>query len=510
MIYESGRPDVEVPETTLHEYVLADAAERGDAPAIVVGDAITTYAQLAADVARVAAGLQGKGIARGDVVALIGGNSAAWAVAYHAILSTGGVVTPINPLLTPDEVAKQLTDSKAKLLIAMGPLVEPLTPAANESGVAEVISLEDSMELGEEGAAPEPVDVSPDDLAALPYSSGTTGAMKGVMLTHRNLVANIEQNQGMASLGPDDALVALLPFFHIYGQTVVLNHGLAKGAKIVVMPRFDFDGMLDIVESHGITRLHVAPPVVLALANAPQVTGRDFSKLGMVTSGAAPLDQDLADKAGDRIGVPVRQGYGMTELSPVTNWTPVEMADSVPAGSVGPLLPSTEARLVDPESGEDVAEGTEGELWIRGPQMMRGYLEKPEATAETITDDGWLRTGDIARIDSGGNYYIVDRLKELIKYKGYQVPPAELEAILISHPKVKDAGVIGVPDGDGEEIPKACIVCDGEVDADEVMAYVAERVAPYKKVRQVVVIDEVPKTASGKILRRVLRDEHGG
>jgi len=314
----------------------------------------------------------------------------------------------------------------------------------------------------------------------------------------------------MASLGPDDALVALLPFFHIYGQTVVLNHGLAKGAKIVVMPRFDFGEMLDIVEKHGITRLHVAPPVVLALANVPEVGDRDFSKLGMVTSGAAPLDQDLADRAGERIGVPVRQGYGMTELSPVTNWTPVEMADTVPAGSVGPLLPSTEARLVDPESGEDVEEGEEGELWIRGPQMMRGYLEKPEATAETITDDGWLRTGDIARIDSDGNYYIVDRLKELIKYKGYQVPPAELEAILISHPKVKDAGVIGVPDGDGEEIPKACIVCDGEVDADEVMAYVAERVAPYKKVRQVVVIDEVPKTASGKILRRVLRDEHGG
>ena len=436
MIYKSTRPDAEVPEVTLHEYVLADAAERGDAPAIVVGDDVTSYAQLAADIARVAAGLQGKGIAKGDVVALIGGNSAAWAVAYHAILTAGGVVTPINPLLTPDEVAKQLTDSKAKLLIATEPLVEPLTPAAEQSGVEEVISLEDAAALGDEGATPEPVDISPDDVAALPYSSGTTGAMKGVMLTHRALVANLEQNQGMAALGPDDALVALLPFFHIYGQTVVLNHGLSKGAKIVVMPRFDFDEMLDIVET---PRNHPASRRAAGRAGARERAAGDRPRLleagdGHLGRGAARPGPGRARRGADRGAGPpgLRDDRAQPRHQLDARW---RRPTRIPAGSVGPLLPNTEARLVDPESGEDVAEGEQGELWIRGPQMMRGYLEKPEATAETITEDGWLRTGDIARIDADGNAYIVDRLKELIKYKGYQVPPAELEAILISHPR---------------------------------------------------------------------------
>jgi acyl-CoA synthetase (AMP-forming)/AMP-acid ligase II len=199
----------------------------------------------------------------------------------------------------------------------------------------------------------------------------------------------------------------------------------------------------------------------------------------------------------------------MTELSPVSHKSPIARVDEIPAGSVGPLVPNTEARLVDPETGEDVAEGEEGEIWIRGPQVMPGYLNNPEATAATLTEDGWLRTGDIARIDEDGNTYIVDRLKELIKYKGYQVPPAELEAVLVSHPKVRDAGVIGIPMDDGGEAPKACVVANGDLDPDELMAFVAERVAPYKRVREVALVDEIPKSASGKILRRLLREEHG-
>ena len=487
LVYRSPESDIEIPDVTLTEHVLGGAAARGDHPAIIDGPTgeVTTYAELAAQVDAVAALLQAEGIGEGDVVGLVGPNSAAWAIAYHAILRAGGVVTPMYALLTGEEIERQVANSGAKLLIDDA-----------EGFVGRALP----------GATSEEVEVDPEDLAVLPYSSGTTGLMKGVMLTHRNLVANIEQAWNSMPLDDEDTLVGLMPFFHIYGQTVVLNMGLAKGSTIVTMPRFDLDGLLDIIEEYGVTWLHIAPPIVLALATAPQVDGRDFSKVKLVISGAAPLDAELSGRAEGRIGVPIRQGYGMTELSPVSHKSRLARVEETPPGSVGALIPNTEARLVDPETGEDVAEDEAGELWVRGPQVMEGYLNNPEATRETLVQDGWLRTGDIARIDPEGFTYIVDRLKELIKYKGHQVPPAELEAVLVSHPKVKDAGVVGVPMEDGGEAPKAFVVSDDGVDPDELMAYVAERVAPYKRIREVEFVDEIPKSASGKILRRVLRD----
>ena len=490
MIYRSSEPDIEIPDATLDEHVVGGADARGDHPAIIDGSTgeTTTYAELGARVDAVAALLQSEGIGKGDVVALVGPNSAEWAIAYHAILRAGGVVTPMNPLLTPEERGKQEGNAGSVLLIDDPPaLVAKATP----------------------GAKPARVEVDPGDIAVLPYSSGTTGQMKGVMLSHRNLVANIEQAWTSMPLDEEDRLVGLLPFFHSYGQTVVLNMGLAKGSTIVTMQRFDLDGLLEIVERHRITWLHIVPPIVLALATAPQLDEHDTSSLKMVVSGAAPLDAELLIRAEERIGAPIRQGYGLTEVSPVSHKSRYAEVAETPPGSVGPLIPNTEARLVDPDTGEDVAEGTEGEIWIRGPQVMRGYLNNPEATSATITADGWLRSGDIGRVDENGYFFIVDRLKELIKYKGYQVPPAELEAVLVSHPKVKDAGVIGVPMEDGGEAPKACVVAADGLETGELMAYVAERVAPYKRIREVELVDEIPKSASGKILRRLLRDEHG-
>src|SRR4051794_20878197 len=471
------------------DYVMGGAAARGDHLAFIddaSGESMT-YSDLAAKVDAVAAWLQGQGIGKGDVVGLTGPNSAEWGIVYHAILRAGGVVTPMNPLLTQEEILKQRENAGAKLLID-----EPVN----------------AVSAAEPGATPDDVEVDSEDLAVLPYSSGTTGLMKGVMLTHRNLVANIEQAWNSMPLDDEDVLVGLMPFFHIYGQTVVLNMGLAKGSTIVTMPRFDLDQLLEIVERHGVTWLHIAPPIVLAFATAPGIDKRDTSSLKMVISAAAPLDAELAQRAESRIGAPIRQGYGMTELSPVSHKSRLARIEETPPGSVGALIPNTEARLVDPATGEDAGEGEPGEVWIRGPQVMVGYLNNDEATRETLGEDGWLRTGDIARVDENGFFFIVDRLKELIKYKGYQVPPAELEAVLVSHPKVRDAGVIGIPMDDGGEAPKAFVVAEDGVDPEELMAYVAERVAPYKKVREVEFVDEIPKSASGKILRRLLREEH--
>jgi acyl-CoA synthetase (AMP-forming)/AMP-acid ligase II len=360
--------------------------------------------------------------------------------------------------------------------------------------------------------APEPV-VAIDpvhDVAVLPYSSGTTGAAKGVMLTHRNIGTNIVQAEVTINVAEDERIIAILPFFHIYGLTVLMNLPLRLGATVVVLPKFDLQQFLTVLQEQRITRAFVAPPVVLALAKHPAVDGVDLSALKYVTCAAAPLDGELAEACAKRLGLhAVLQAYGMTELSPGTHAVPQD-AEDPPPGAVGKLFPSTEMRLVD-AGGNDVADGAVGEIWIRGPQVMKGYLGRPADTDATIDAEGWLHTGDLGRVDARGYLYVVDRVKELIKYHGYQVPPAELEAVLLTDDRIADAAVIGVPD-EANEVPKAFVVPMPGVELTEqdVIEYVAARVAPYKKIRQVEFIEAVPKAASGKILRRVLRARQAG
>jgi acyl-CoA synthetase (AMP-forming)/AMP-acid ligase II len=303
--------------------------------------------------------------------------------------------------------------------------------------------------------------------------------------------------------GPDDRVLGVLPFFHIYGMVVIMGAALVEGATIVSLPRFDLEQALRVMQEHRITVANVVPPIVLALAKHPAVAQFDLSALRVVFSGAAPLGAELAQACAQRLGVVVRQGYGLTETSPVTHIHPLAPLPEDHA-SVGPPVPNTACRLVDPDSGADVPVGERGELWVHGPQVMRGYFNKPEATAACLTADGWFRTGDVAVMDATGWFRIVDRVKELIKYKGLQVAPAELEAVLLSHPAIADAAVIPVPDAEAGEIPKAFVVLRAPVEPEAIMAFVAERVSPYKKVRRVELVDAIPKSPSGKILRRLL------
>jgi acyl-CoA synthetase (AMP-forming)/AMP-acid ligase II len=504
--------DVDIPEVSLPELVLGKASGLGDKPALIDGPSgrTLTYAQLAGAVKKVAAGLAERGLRKGDVLAILSPNVPEYAVIFHAVASLGGVNTTINPLYTVDELIYQLDHSGAKYLFTTPQFMDRAEQAAQKVGIEEIFVLGEAegatpiSALMESSADMPQVEIDPkEDLVVLPYSSGTTGLPKGVILSHHNIVANICQADVPHSTTSDDVIIGVLPFFHIYGMTVIMNIALYLGATVVTMPRFDLEQFLQVLQDYKVTRAYLVPPIVLALAKHPVVDNYDLSSLEVITSGAAPLGPDLAEACAERLDCLVLQGYGLTETSPVTHMTPDRKEKNKP-GAIGQLIPNTECRIVSVETGEDQPAGEAGEIWIRGPQVMRGYLNDDESTRQTIDDEGWLHTGDIGKVDEDGYFYIVDRVKELIKYKGYQVAPAELEALLVSHPSIADAAVIPIPDEEAGEIPKAFIVRAGEIGEDEIMSYIAERVAPYKKIRVIEFVEEIPKSASGKILRRVL------
>ena len=504
MIYRSPFPDVGIPPVSLPDLILERARERGGRVALVdgVSGAETTYGQLVDRVEALAAALIDRGFRRGEVAALCLPNCPEFAIAFLGVARAGGASTTLNPNFTEEETRKQLADSGAVIAFATPELVSKVQEAS--ATLRETWTPANLYAL--RGAKPPAVAIDPEDMVALPYSSGTAGAPKGVMLSHRNLVAMQLLMEPVERTGRDDVVIAVLPFFHIYGLSVILLLGLYRGAKLVIFPRFEIERYLTAVEHHRATRLPLVPPLILRLAREPRIDDFDLSSVRTVISGAAPLAPDVAAQLSERLGgCLVKQGYGMTELSPGGHMH-AEDGTQPPPGSVGVLHPNTECRLVDPTTGDDMPPGDTGEIWYRGPQVMKGYLGRPEETAQIITPDGWLRTGDLGRIDGQGQLYVVDRLKELIKYKGFQVAPAELEALLLSHPAVADAAVIPKPDVKAGEIPKAFVVlAPGAVgSAEQLMAYVTERVAGYKRVREVEFVDAIPKSPSGKILRRVL------
>jgi acyl-CoA synthetase (AMP-forming)/AMP-acid ligase II len=512
VVIRSPFPNVEIPDVSLSDFVLARTDEFAEKPALIDAPSgrTITYAQLRHSVRAVAAALDKRGFRKGEVFAHYAPNLPEYAVAFHAVATLGGVNTTANPLLTADELAAQLRDCGARLLVTVPEQLENATAAAKQAGVEEIFVYGEAAGavpfaslLATPGEPPEVAIDPAEDLVALPYSSGTTGLPKGVMLTHRNLVANICQSVQGRLRDDDERVIAVLPFFHIYGLVWLMNIPLNLGSTTVTMPRFELTDFLSVIQHYRITRAHLVPPIVLALVKSPLVDDYDLSSLQFLGSGAAPLSAELEMACGKRLGCRMLQGYGLTETSPTTHLVTDKLAGQMP-GSIGPAIPNTECRIVDIVTGEDVPDGEPGELLIRGPQVMKGYLNNPEASAQAIDPDGWLHTGDIALVDEHGSLRIVDRIKELIKYKGYQIAPAELEAVLLTHPEIADAAVIPVPDEDAGEVPKAFVVTTGSITSDEVTRFVAEHVAPYKKVRAVELIDEIPKTPSGKVLRRVL------
>ena len=511
IVHKSKFADVDIPSVPITEFVLRRADELADRQAIeeVGSGRGYTFGALKQAIHALAGGLQAKGIGPGTTVAIMAPNLPEYAIVFHGVAVAGGTNTTINPTYTADEVRHQLQDSEATLLVTIGMFVETAKAAIEGTSVTEIVTLD-----GAEGTTPltslfgdpiEQVEIDPmEHVVVLPYSSGTTGLPKGVMLTHHNLVANIAQCEPVITYGDDEVAIAALPFFHIYGMQVLMNGLLANGVRVITMPRFDLQQALESIQEQKVTRFFAVPPMVLAFAKHPLVAEYDLSSLRQVFSGAAPLGAELAEEAAARIGTEVVQGYGMSELSPVSHATP---AGEYKPGTSGVTIPTTECRIVDAD-GADQDVGGRGELWVRGPQVMKGYLNNDEATRSTIDEDGWLHTGDVAELDEDGHFSIVDRVKELIKFKGFQVPPAELEALLVSHPAIADAAVIGIPDEEAGELPKAFVVVapGQELSEDDVKEFVAGKVASYKQLRLVEFIDEIPKSASGKILRRFLRD----
>ncbi|MFL6283666.1 MAG: 4-coumarate--CoA ligase family protein [Pyrinomonadaceae bacterium] len=512
MIFRSPLPDVEIPDVPLVPFVLGNAARYADRPALVdgVSGRVTTYAQLERDVRRAAAALARRRLQKGDVVAILSPNLPEYIVAFYAAATLGAIVTPVNPLYTVEEVARQLSDAGAKFVVTIPQLLSTAREAAKGTRVEELFVFGEAEGatpfaslLEEDGEVPEVLIDPREDIVALPYSSGTTGVCKGVMLTHRNLVANLSQIRALHDLS-NDTVVCVLPLFHIYGLVAIANLALLSGAKVVMLPRFDFAQLLKVMQEHRVTFAHLVPPIILALTKQPCVADYDLSSLRTIFSGAAPLGSELSRDCEARLGCEVIQGYGMTESSPATHITAPGQGR---AGSVGPCVPNMECKLVSVETGEDVVGvGERGEVCVRGPQVMKGYLNCPEATAQTVDAEGWLHTGDVAYADEEGYFYIVDRAKELIKYKAFQVAPAELEALLLTHPSVADAAVVPSPDEEAGEVPKAFVVVregHGLTEA-EVLSFVAAHVAPHKKVRRVEFVSQIPKSPSGKILRRLL------
>ncbi|TML30785.1 MAG: 4-coumarate--CoA ligase family protein [Actinobacteria bacterium] len=502
MIFTSPRPSVDVPDTSVTSFVLQRAELYAARIAVVdvTGETGYTFGELATAVRRTAAGLRARGFGKGDVLAVLAPNVPEYPIVFHAAALAGGTVVLLNPLDLADDLVSHLTEAGARLLVTVPGEVAKVTALITRTKVEEVFVLGEAdgatpfaalatHEPAGDGAAQPAVDPAR-DVVALLHSSGSTGHPKGVMLTHRNLIAKALLTSLVAPTGAGEKVLAMPPFHHAFGLTMMMNASLLQGATLVTMPRFEPEAFLKAIRDHQITRLYIVPTIAVLLAKSPLVDRY------------AMLNPEIARQVRQRLGCHISQGYGLTEA--MVSFMQAE--DPVTPGSVGRNAPNVECRIVDITTGGALGRNQRGEILVRGPHVMKGYLNDEEATRKVLEPDGFLHTGDLGYVDDDGELFIVDRIKELIKYKGQQVSPVELEAVLITHPKVADAAVIGVPDEEASEVPKGFVVAKEPITAEELMAFVAERVAPYKKIRQIEFIDQIPRTPVGKIERRSLKE----
>ncbi|XP_078433959.1 4-coumarate-CoA ligase 1-like [Wolffia australiana] len=521
IIFRSTLPDIDIPDKLpLHAYCFQNLPAVADRPCLIHGPTgdVYTYAEVELTARRVAAGLHRLGVRRGHVVMALLPNSTEFVFTFLAASFLGAATTTANPFYTAAEIHKQAAAAGARVVVTQSCYRDKLRGLEGATVVFTDAVAEDGIPFSELASADESelpaVDVAPDDVVALPFSSGTTGLPKGVMLTHRGLVTSVAQQVDGANpnlwFRPEDVILCVLPMFHIYSLNSVLLCGLRAGAAILIMPKFDVVAMMELVQRHQVTVLPLVPPIVLALVKSAAVGCYDLSSVRAIMSGAAPMGKDLEDALRRKMpGASLGQGYGMTEAGPVLSMSLAFAKDPRPikSGACGTIVRNAQLKIVDPISGASLPRNRAGEICIRGNQIMKGYLNDPAATARTIDEEGWLHTGDVGLVDDDDEIFIVDRLKELIKYKGFQVAPAELEALLLAHPQLTDAAVVPMKDEAAGEVPVAFVVrcTEANVEEADVKKYIAEQVVFYKRLHRVFFVGTIPKAPSGKILRKDLR-----
>nr|AVX48616.1 acyl-CoA synthetase 5 [Tagetes erecta] len=524
IVFRSRYPSVPIPDNlTLPEFVLKDAELYADYVAFV--DATTkksyTHGEVARDVRRFSKALRSLGLRTGHVVVVVLPNVVEYAIVALGIMGAGSVFSGANPSSHSSEIKKQVELAEAKLIVtddrSYNKVKELGLPVIvlGEQRVEGTIFWDELLEAAER-ASNTGIETAVDqnDLCALPFSSGTTGLSKGVMLTHRNIVANLCST--LFSVGPDligkVTILGLIPYFHIYGLTGILCATLRNKGKVVVMGRYDLSTVLKALIEHEVTFAPIVPPILLGLVKHPILEDIAKLKLRSVMTAAAPLAPEIYEEFRRKFPeVDVQEAYGMTEHSCITltHGDPRNGHHTSKKRSVGYILPNLEVKFVDPDTGRSLPSNTPGEICVRSQCVMKGYYKNEVETAQTIDEQGWLHTGDIGYIDDEGDVFIVDRMKELIKYKGFQVAPAELEGILLGHPSVEDAAVVGLPDKEAGEIPGAHVVIskDAKESEEDLMKYVANNAAHYKKVRVLHFVDNIPKSPSGKIMRRLIKEK---